>query len=354
MSLGRYKSKNFFIVWLYIMCFMVILAIFVGGLTRLTKSGLSITEWLPISGVIPPLIESDWMLAFNKYKLSPEYKYANFTMDLGGFKKIFWLEFIHRIIGRLIFIMYIIPGLFFAFCHYITSRNIFYYCIVGMLILLQGYIGWYMVKSGLVNNPSVSHYRLALHLFVSLVIYIMLFWQLMRSSFDMFLVSEFVYANQLAVVSRYLSIAIIIVFLQIIIGAFVAGLDAGLVYNTYPCMGGDVIASELFHLKLDMNILNNPVLVQCLHRLFAIFILLYNVFLAIVLIRTGYTKLIKLSIVLLFAVAIQFVLGVLTLIYYVPIILALLHQIGAVILISYLVYGLFLVKSNQFEELFYH
>ena len=165
------KEDYYFTVWLVVCCCMVALMVFIGGLTRLTNSGLSIVEWKPISGVIPPITDSEWAEEFAKYKTSPEYLKLNSHMVVGEFKFIFWLEFIHRFIARLTGLIYFLPLLYFYIKGKINVKSGGVYLLTLMLFAMQGFIGWYMVKSGLVNMPHVSHFRLAAHLIIAFFIY---------------------------------------------------------------------------------------------------------------------------------------------------------------------------------------
>lgn len=338
-----YNTKNFMLaIWLSLMCLAVIIMVFVGGLTRLTDSGLSITEWQPISGIIPPISDADWNREFASYKQSPEYKAYNYNMLLGEFKAIYWLEFIHRILGRLTVLLYIIPLIFFWFNNKIKKKDYFTYASIFGLFLLQGFIGWYMVKSGLVNKPDVSHYRLALHLILAIFIYSILFWQLMREYFDIILVTK---TNSLKLPAILLIIAIALVILQIIIGAFVAGLNAGLVYNQFPLMGNNIIPEEFTTWQFSLQLFADPVFVQFLHRIIAAIIFLQISITVINMFTINNNKLKKVAIYICLSLLLQIILGIITLMYQVPISFALLHQLGSILLLSMLLWGLFLVKN---------
>ncbi|NRB10881.1 MAG: COX15/CtaA family protein [Rickettsiaceae bacterium] len=338
-----YNKKNLALaIWLSLICMAVIIMIFVGGLTRLTDSGLSITEWKPISGIIPPLNADAWMHEFASYKESPEYKVYNYDMLLNEFKAIFWLEFIHRILGRLTVLLYIIPLMFFWFFNKIKKKNYFTYVGVFGLFLLQGFMGWYMVKSGLVNKPDVSHYRLAMHLLLAVFIYSILFWQLMQEYFDIILIAKITVLRLPAIL---LIAAIILVICQIIIGAFVAGLDAGLVYNQFPLMGNSIIPEEFATWSFSLQLFADPIFVQFLHRIVAAIILLQIIITAISMFGIDNNKLKRVAIYICLSLLLQIILGIITLIYQVPIAFALLHQLGSILLLSMLLWGLFLVKN---------
>jgi heme a synthase len=170
------------ILWLSICCILVLFIIFIGGATRLTGSGLSIVEWKPITGIIPPISLQDWEAEFAGYRLFPEYELYNYNISLDEFKLIYYFEYIHRILGRLIAIVFTIPFIYFYTQKQIPRKNLPYYILILILLFAQGVIGWYMVKSGLTNTAHVSHYRLALHLMIAVVIYSLLFWRLISLS----------------------------------------------------------------------------------------------------------------------------------------------------------------------------
>ena len=179
------SSRNRFVsIWLLAMCTAVIFMIFIGGLTRLTDSGLSITEWNPVSGILPPFNSEAWEAEFGKYKQSPEYIKYNSGMSLTEFKSIYLLEFYHRIAGRVTSLLYLIPLIFFIAARKISRKDAGAYIFALILLAGQGVMGWYMVKSGLISDPHVSHFRLAAHLMLAVFLYIILFWQLIKNLFD--------------------------------------------------------------------------------------------------------------------------------------------------------------------------
>ena len=235
--------KKYISLWLISMFWIVAIMIIIGGLTRLTDSGLSITLWLLFTGFFPPLNEIEWNLYFDLYKKIPEYKLQNSSMKLEEFKVIFWWEFTHRLLGRLIGILYFVPLLYFTFK--LGLKNILNLYLIFILICLQGFIGWYMVSSGLVDKVDVSHYRLSLHLVLALVILSLIFWN--------YLSLQNIYLSFKKINTKIPIIFIFIIFLQICIGAFVSGLDAGKIYNSWPLMGSsffpdDNLVQNLFYL----------------------------------------------------------------------------------------------------------
>jgi len=342
MDVSGYSRKNLVVtIWLSSMCIAILAMIFIGGLTRLTDSGLSITEWNPISGIIPPLDYDNWNIEFEKYKQSPEYIKHNIGMSLDKFKLIYLLEFIHRLAGRMTTLLYIIPLIIFIICRKIKHKEIPKYTFAMLLLLLQGAMGWYMVKSGLVSNPYVSHYRLALHLMLAVFLYIIIFWQLMRNSFDIMLLPSDV---SLRPVSVLCEISIFLLLVQIMLGAFVAGLDAGLVYNSFPLMGDSFVPYELSVFNMSMVNFSDPVFVQFMHRIVAYLLCFFLYLFFREAMRIGNDKFFFAVFTVFFSLILQLCLGVITLIYNVPITFALLHQIGAIVLLSCLLWSYFLIK----------
>ena len=253
------KYNIFFSIWLIVLITLIALIIIIGGLTRLTDSGLSITKWEVFKGILPPINEKQWEKYFLEYKSIPQYIYLNSTMSLQEFKFIFFWEYFHRILGRVIGLFFFIPFTFLIYKgllnNYLKSRLI----IIAILILLQGFIGWYMVVSGLTENVSVSHYRLSLHLFTAFIIFSSLIWMFMNHYFRT--KKKFF---QIGSSFIFLKILLFLIFLQIIIGAFVSGLDAGKLYQTWPLMNSAYFPSDNFFKNL-FNF-NDPSFVQFLHR----------------------------------------------------------------------------------------
>jgi heme a synthase len=321
-------------LWLISLIAIVFAMIMVGGATRLTNSGLSITEWKPLVGAIPPLNAADWQEAFAKYKEIPQYKLMNKGMTLEAFKTIFWWEWAHRFLGRLIGLAFLVPFVFFQFRGALTSglrnRLLAIFALGG----LQGFIGWYMVKSGLVDRTDVSQYRLAVHLSVAVLIIGALLWvvcSLPRSGGR---------AINLATVSRGQRISAGIIaaamFLQIALGALVAGMKAGLAHNTWPLMDGRLIPTGLGVMSpWWKNLFENALTVQFNHRVVAYGITTLVVWHGISIIRSADHPHIRTTAQLLLAATVaQVVLGIWTLLTSVPISLGLAHQAGAVILFA--------------------
>ena len=323
------KIKKMFLFWLYSSFVLVFFIIIIGGLTRLTNSGLSITEWELFKGILPPLNNSSWLIYFNEYKTIPQYKLVNPTMSLDEFKFIFYWEYFHRMLARFIGLFFLIPLVFFYLTKKINYKYLQACYLILILIVLQGLIGWYMVKSGLVNDVTVSHYRLSLHLSTAIIIISSIFW----------LSKNFLYDKNkkfftLTLHNLPFQILFLFIFLQIIIGAFVSGLDAGKIYQTWPLMGTNYFPND-FILTNYQNFfeLNNHSLVQFYHRNLAYIITLYALFLFIYIHKKKLKHLYKASKIMIFVLFLQVVAGILTLISGLNIYLASMHQIIGVILV---------------------
>ena len=325
------KNKDIYIsYWLLLITFLVALLIFVGGLTRLTDSGLSITRWDLISGILPPLSLNDWEKSFSLYKQIPEYKLINLSMTLEQFKTIYWWEYIHRLLGRFVGLFYLIPLLYFTFKKVIKKNSLISLYLILFLIFIQGFIGWYMVKSGLTERTDVSHYRLSLHLTLAFVIFILLLW------------NYFKYKNQkIFIRNRKLPSYLLIFFtfcilVQISIGAFVSGLDAGQIYQSWPLMNhgyfpDDSSPKDLFSMKA----FDTPSIVQFVHRNVAYFIILLFSFIAIIIYRNNDFIYLRSPVLLVFIfLFLQTLLGILTVLSGAQIVLASMHQIGSILLIT--------------------
>ncbi len=323
------KISNMYLIWLTLSLSLIIIMILVGGLTRLTNSGLSITEWELFKGILPPLNEEDWNRYFSLYKKIPQFEMVNPNMNLSEFKIIFFWEYFHRILGRIIGLFFIIPLLYFHLSKKIDQKFITFGYIIFSLIVLQGIIGWYMVKSGLVNDVTVSHYRLSLHLTLALIISSLLFWMIINIRFNN-LKSFFKFTK----LSTPVAILILLIFFQIIIGAFVSGLDAGKIYQTWPLMGYSYFPDDII-IKNFLNLLNfeSHSLVQFYHRNLAYLISCYIIILSIIIFIKNLKALFKPLKILIFFFTLQFFLGIFTLVSGLNIYLALLHQINSLLLI---------------------
>ena len=272
------KINNLFVYWLTTNFVLIFLIIIVGGLTRLTNSGLSITEWELFSGILPPLNQSTWEFYFEQYKKIPQYKFLNSNMDLNEFKIIFYWEYFHRIIARIIGLFFIIPLFYFYISKKINKHYINVCFVIFFLIVLQGIVGWYMVKSGLVYDITVSHYRLSIHLTLAFIIISSIFWLIIN--FTNQTNKRFFNLDNL---NRPYQILLILIFIQIILGAFVSGLDAGQIYQTWPLMGQSYIPNDI-ELSNTSNLsdFDNHSLVQFYHRNLAYIITFYIIILGFI------------------------------------------------------------------------
>ena len=318
-------------IWLLVCCATIFGMIILGGVTRLTGSGLSMVQWAPIMGILPPLNQAEWQEAFLLYQQYPEYQLKNFHMSVDDFKSIFWFEYGHRLLGRSIGIIFLLPFLFFLFKGKIekalTPKLITMFVLGG----LQGLMGWYMVKSGLVNDPHVSQYRLTAHLGLAIVIYGYMLWVALG-----LLHPKINASKQNPALSRLALIISSIVFITILSGGFVAGTHAGFAFNTFPLMDGKLIPVGLFDLSpVWRNFFENIVTVQFDHRVLATLLFLLIPIFWLKASKLELTPLAKTGChLLLAALTLQIALGISTLLLVVPVALAATHQAGAVILFT--------------------
>jgi heme a synthase len=320
-------------LWLMLCCAMIFAMVVLGGVTRLTGSGLSMVEWDPIFGVVPPLSEAQWESTFNLYKESPEYRKINAGMDLHGFKQIYWFEFAHRLLGRTIGVVFLIPFLYFLFTGRIRRPLIPRLATLFVLGGLQGVLGWYMVKSGLVDRPHVSQYRLTAHLAAALLIYAYMFWVALGLWTSAERSEE---PSAPRGLRRFAALLGGLVFITALSGGFVAGLKAGFAYNTFPLMDGHWIPEAMFLMSPAWrNFFENIATVQFDHRLLAtlVFVGCVSFWLA----ARRYTLPVSAHIgvhALLAAAVLQVTLGISTLMLHVPTVLASAHQAGALLLLT--------------------
>ena len=332
------RVNNHISLWLISMFIIISIMIVVGGLTRLTDSGLSITQWQLFSGFLPPLNSSQWTMYFDLYKKIPEFKLQNYDMTLSEFKVIFWWEWAHRFLGRLIGISFLIPLIYFSFK--IKFKKLLSLYFVFILICFQGFIGWYMVRSGLVERVDVSHFRLSMHLIIAFIILSMILWNYLKLKVKIY------YQNTIN--SFFPLTFLILIFLQIIIGAFVSGMDAGKIYNSWPLMGNSFFPddNELINL-FQISALSDPSLVQFIHRNLAYFIGFFYLCIFFYVYKNKIKNLYKSLNVLGFFIILQIILGIFTLLYGAQIIIASMHQISSIFLVSSCIYFLFInTKSN--------
>jgi len=325
------ENKNIYIsYWLLLITFLVSLMIIIGGLTRLTDSGLSITKWNLISGILPPLSLDNWEKSFQLYKEIPEYKLLNTSMTLDQFKTIYWWEYFHRLLGRIVGLFYLIPLVYFTYKKMIKRKSLITFYLILFLIFFQGYIGWYMVKSGLTERTDVSHYRLGLHLTLAFIIFILLLWNYLNYKNQ----QNFVHKKPLP---TYLLIFFIFCLLvQICMGAFVSGLDAGQIYQSWPLMNQSYFPDDS-NLKdlLSIKAFETPSIVQFIHRNMAYLIIILFIFILTVIYRNKNFIYFRRTALLIFIfLLLQTFLGILTVLSGAQIILASMHQIGSIFLIT--------------------
>ncbi len=338
MYIENIKLKNYISFWLASMFWIISIMIIVGGLTRLTDSGLSITEWQLFSGFLPPLNNEDWIEYFELYKKIPEFTEQNYLMTMYEFKVIFWWEWAHRFLGRLIGIFFLLPLLFFTFK--LGIKKLYNLYLIFILICFQGFIGWYMVSSGLVDRVDVSHFRLSIHLIIAFFILSLILWCYLSLKIKQ---------NTYSKLNYYIPIFFLFfIFCQIVIGAFVSGMDAGQIYNSWPLMGSSYFPDDNNFINLfKISAFSDPSLVQFMHRNLAYLILLFYLLMLIKIYRNNLKNLFLSIKIVGFFLFIQILLGIFTLVYGAQIILASMHQISSIFLVSSSVYLLYLNTNQQ-------
>lgn len=331
------KDNKAVIYWLLTGCILIFIMVVVGGITRLTHSGLSISNYKLISGTIPPMNDVEWNEAFELYKQYPEYQKLNNHFNIEEFKDIYFWEWIHRVIGRFIGLVFIIPFIYFLIKKRLSKSTIKKATILLIMGGFQGFLGWYMVKSGLVDRPDVSHYRLAAHLTTAFLTFAYTFWVAL----------DLMFPNKKAVdkkLRNFIRIALVVLIIQIIYGAFVAGLDAGWIHNHWPLMNEGKWIHETVYIEQNptyLNFLEGKSGVQFVHRIFAYVVVIFILAIWYKAKRMTLTSFQTKGInILLAMVGVQFLLGVLTLILAVPVWLGVLHQVGAFILLSAMTFTL--------------
>ncbi|MBO6607170.1 COX15/CtaA family protein [Psychroserpens sp.] len=331
------KDNKKVIYWLLLGCTLIFIMVIVGGITRLTHSGLSMSNYKLISGTIPPMNEVEWQEAFDLYKQYPEYQKLNYHFDLEDFKQIYFWEWIHRVIGRLIGLVFIIPFLYFLITKQLSKPTIKKSIILLFMGGFQGFLGWYMVKSGLVDRPDVSHYRLAMHLTTAFLTFAYTFWVAL----------DLIFPQKKEVNTKmrnFIRLGFVVLILQIIYGAFVAGLDAGFIHNHWPLMSDGKFMHETVYIEQDplyLNFIEGKSGVQFVHRTLAYVVVALIIAIWYRMRRLIITKYQLIGVnTLLVGVGIQFLLGVLTIIYAVPVWLGVVHQVGAFLLLSAMVFTL--------------
>ena len=323
------KINNQLSLWLITMFWIIAIMIVVGGLTRLTDSGLSITEWQLFSGILPPLNNNDWVMYFNLYKKIPEYELQNYNMTLSEFKIIFWWEWGHRFLGRVIGISFLIPLVYFSFkIEFYKLLNLY---LIFFLICFQGFVGWYMVSSGLVNRVDVSHFRLSIHLLIAFLILSLIFWNYLKTK---------IINNNKRKISVFLPlIFLILVFIQIVVGAFVSGMDAGKIYNSWPLMGNTYFPNDNdFKDLFKLSAFSDPSLVQFMHRNLAYLIMFFYFFIFYKIYKNKIYDLYKSINILGIFIILQIILGIYTVIYGAQLYIAAMHQLSSIFLVSSCIY----------------
>ena len=344
MSLEARKNDRAVAIWLISVAAVIFCMILLGGATRLTHSGLSMVDWKPIMGIIPPLSTADWMATFKLYQQSPEYLKVNAGMSLSDFKAIFYFEYGHRLLGRLIGLLFLVPFLIFWFRGQIKKSLLPSMVLTFVLGGLQGVLGWYMVKSGLVNNPQVSQYRLTAHLMAAMLIYGYILWVafgLLKKP-----VANIAASNKLFFVSLAFTLLIALMMAS---GGFVAGTKAGFTFNTFPLMGDHFIPEGMYSIQpFWLNWFENITTVQFNHRMFAYLLVLIVPVWAFAVRRLNVTDRSNTAAHLLMAVLItQVSLGVATILLQVPTVLGVIHQGGAVVLFTV---ALFIAREVKIES----
>ena len=333
------NSSNYQLkIWMVSLLVMIMLIILVGGLTRLTDSGLSITSWELFIGSLPPLTNNKWLEYFDLYKTIPEYKEQNFNMTLGEFKIIFWWEWAHRQLGRLIGLTVLLPMIYFTFKNGLWILK--EYSIIFFLVCFQGFIGWYMVSSGLVERVDVSHYRLSLHLVTAFIILSIVFWK--------FLKLTNLKINEITFKLNVIKFFLFLLYLQLVIGAFVSGMDAGKVYNTWPLMGTSYFPDDSRFVEFfNISLFDNPSIVQFIHRNLAYLICFIYLYILYEVFKNGNSRL-KFPILIIGGTLLfQIFLGILTILSGVKIFYASLHQINSILIIISTLYFLYITKNKE-------
>ncbi len=330
------KADKVIILWLLIGAFLVASMVILGGITRLTQSGLSMVEWKLIMGSVPPMNEIEWQSTFDRYQEFPEYKKLNIHYTLSDFKAIFWWEYSHRLLGRIIGIVFLIPFLVFLIKKKLDkplTKKLVFILFMGAF---QGFLGWFMVKSGLVNNPHVSHYRLAAHLVTAFFLFAYIFNLALSIGWPSATKSRLPHYRQV------LNILLVLISIQIIYGAFVAGLKAGLFYPTFPTMNGvympEIITSSWATYGW-LSFVNTVASVQFIHRWVGVAVWSYVILMAVLYGPSMVGKLKSSFVLLVIIITSQALLGIFTLLYSVPLLLGVLHQLGALVTLMAWVYA---------------
>jgi heme a synthase len=344
LEIARTSQNRAVMRWLFIFTCLVAFLVVFGAFVRLTRSGLSITEWNPISGTIPPLSEEAWQEEFSKYQRTPEFQQINFNMTLDEYKYIFWIEWIHRFLARFAGLVYAIPVFYFLFTKKIPLRDFGIYFVMGLLFIAQAFAGWIMVASGLVDRPAVSHFNLTIHLLLALTLFGLALWTLLGHKYG------FVAKNKKArwsLPSKLALVSFILLIIQITYGGMTAGLKAGHVSDTWPLMFGKLIPSNLFSSLI--NVFESPHTIVFIHRWFAFAVLVAIIAFYFSTRRNSDSIEIKNGLNWLLGLVIfQILLGIFTVLLHVQIVIALAHQAGALALFALLIY--FIHRSRALDS----
>ena len=333
-----YSQNKIVEFWLISIFFLVGVMILVGGLTRLTDSGLSITQWELFKGFLPPLTNKSWLYYFELYKNIPEYTEQNFNMTLNEFKVIFWWEWGHRFLGRLIGLSFLIPLIYFYFKH--GFQFIKKYLLIFFLICFQGFIGWYMVSSGLVDRVDVSHYRLSIHLLIAFIILSLVLWE--------YLNIKKLNLNYQTDNNNLPLIFLILLFIQLILGAFVSGMDAGKIYNSWPLMGNSYFPDDNNIVDLfKISVFDEPSLTQFIHRNLAYFIMAFYIYTFYFYFKRKLNNYFRILVIIGIILLFQIFLGILTVLSGAQIFYSSLHQINTILLFTSSIYLLFISKKRN-------
>ena len=340
MYIKNNRTKNYISFWLLFMFCIISIMIIVGGLTRLTDSGLSITEWQLFSGFLPPLSYSDWNNYFNLYKKIPEFTQQNYSMTIEEFKVIFWWEWFHRFLGRLIGILFLIPLIFFTYKE--NFKKLVNLYLIFFLICFQGFIGWHMVSSGLVYRIDVSHFRLSIHLIIAFIITSLILWNYFNLKVNRNFNDKFNYSA--------IFIFLLLIFGQITIGALVSGMDAGQIYNSWPLMGSSFFPADNEIINIfKLSAFSDPSLVQFMHRNLAYLIFIFYLFIIFYIYRNKLADFFISINVIGLLLFLQIFFGILALVSGAQMILSSMHQICSIFLVCSSTYFLYLNFNTKLQ-----
>ena len=332
--MANLQLNKYFRIWHLALLTTLILLVSIGGFTRLTNSGLSITNWEVFTGILPPLNEESWIQYFALYKSIPQYQELNLGMSLSEFKYIFWWEYIHRLLARFVSLLYILPLFYFIYNKFIYRHNYPYYFLIFFLFMFQGFLGWYMVKSGLSINVDVSHFRLAAHLVGAIIIITLVYWSYLNHVRQNLKIN---YTQK----KNIIFLLVFLIFIQIIYGAFTSGLDAGQIYQTWPLMNSHFFPEEVSFMSFfSTEAFYDRAHIQLIHRLNAY--LIFLIFVAIYI--SNYKNLTTYLNLPFFLLIFQIILGIGTLITGLNIYMAALHQLTSIFLLMSFIFVIYRLK----------